>query len=81
MDAPARFEAWWKAGNYDSRFPGYETAREAFLAAFAQGLAEGREAVRTYGHHLNGCGCRADCKGQQDHVCNCGLDAALREEG
>ena len=47
MDATARaFEAWWKAGNYDSRFPGYETAREAFLAAFSAGLQQGAEEQR-----------------------------------
>ena len=40
------------------------------------------EAMTPYLHHLNGCGCHANCAGEQDHVCNCGLtDHRRAQEG
>ena len=53
-------------------------ANVARLEARVRVLEEG---LRMYGHHLYSCGCYGDCKGQQDHVCNCGLSTLLTTGG
>ena len=62
-----------------------EASEDSDFAAFAHltlptvllALAKARRDLRTYGRHLDGCGCHATCGGQQEHGCTCGLEDAL----